>query len=558
MNANVNITANNTYNVSLIDSRTGKVRQEGSFHNIMLKAFNRMLVYSTGTSTAYEDGWLTNIFEAIECGSDTTPPSAADTALKAPLWKTFAPDSASGSNPVEYPSVGTARRTCTYTIPAGLDYVGTVTEVGLHARICGPDSYWRPGIGPLCTRALLTDSEGHVISFNKTDLDILKITVTVELSIVSDSENFSVFRNPIILNNILAFAPYCNHFFAHGSFEVRRFALDCKNNYAIASETNADKIAERGVPVAIDQVLPLSYKCTNNGERVGLDWLKSRLASTTVIEERYYKALVLNGLGGWMLPNESIFPAYSITGIPIGTGDGSTVSFTAPLSYFKKDTDKVYKNGVLLTRGVDYTLSNVNNAKKLEEVSGIAGTLPTYVHSESTLPITKSDARPLLSGSLQPYRIDRDGITYFFNSTAPLKFRYEKPVTLNYIRAAVLRVVNSSNSVNSCTYDFTLECSDDDEVYTEVVTAKGPNFDVSFVDTTAKYWQITTTCPSTLTIYCYTGDSYLTVGYSAPYITFTEAPAEGDILTMDVMMDVMMKNDKFVIDAEASIDFSIS
>lgn len=557
MNANINIKANNTYDVALIDSRTGEVRQSGSFHNIVLNSIKRMLVFSSGTKTAFEDGWLTHIFEAIRCGSGTTPPTAADTALANPLWSTFTPDS--NTDPIVWPAKGVARRTRTYTVPAGLDYVGTVTEIGLHARVCGPNSYWKPDIGALCTRALLTDSEGQIISFNKTDLDILKITVTVELSLVSSSEDFVVFSNPLVLSNILAFAPSGNvnpPFWPHGGFEVRRFAHDCKNDIIIGTEQSTD-ISAYGKPVAIDQALPLSYLCTNDGERLGIDWPKVRLTSDTVTEERYYNNLVLTGLGGWPLPNENIFPAYSIKNIPIGTGDGVTKAFTSPLSYFKKDTDKVYKNGVLLTRNVDYTLNYTNNAKKLDEISDLLGTLPEKAYVASDTPRKITGALPILIGALQPYRSAREGFVYFFNSSAPVTFTYDNPVTLNYFHGGNICYMNSGGGTSVAAYTFTLESSDDGVTYTEVATATGPDFEASFVDTTAKYWQIKTNCPVSNTIYLNNPGGYLTVGYSDPYVTFAEVPAEGDILTMDVEMDVIMKNSNFVVDAEASIDFTI-
>lgn len=550
MKASLSFQANNTYKVELIDSRTGTVRKEGSFHNIVTKAINRMLLYTSGTATDYENRWLNYMFYMLRCGNGSTVPAVTDTNLAVPIWEHF-----SGTrSDIEWPSPNVMRCSCTYTIPASASYVGTVTEVGLFGKNNLRGSSSSVTLGDMCTRALLTDSEGQVISFNKTDLDILKITVTVEVSIVSSSDNFVLFNNPLPLS-YLVIDRGKGTFWPYGGLDVRRYKADIVDYTPVA---HYDK-------VAVEQGFDVSYKCTNTDARRGIDWSKVRIGSDTVTSETYYQGLAISGLGGWLLPNEAVFPAYSIKDIPIGTGDGSTTAFTSPLSYFKKDTDKVYKNGVLLTRGVDYTLSHCNNAKHLCEIDDIRGVLPKIVsYAGEPGKFGPGVGYPFLIGSRQPGSSAQQttlGRVYSFNNSAPILFNYDEPVTLNYLKGNNVRTHKASNDVVPSGATYTLYYSDDGEQYTEAARATGSTFDVSFADITAKYWKLTTTTGKGY-YGNWDGDyldsnSFLTVGYSDPYITFAEAPAEGDSLTMEVEMDIIMKNSNFVIDAEASIDFTI-
>ena len=557
MKARLNFKATNTYKVELIDSRTGNVHQKGSFHNIITDGAKRMIAYTTGTNETFERTFLSDIFYNLRCGSGTATPVMTDTDLTSPMWDFFSPEVRSD---ITWPEPHTLRASATYTIPANASYVGTVTEIGLFARgaVNWPGSSIRPGRDAMCAHALLTDSEGQVISFAKTDLDILKITVTVELTMNSNSADFTVFNHPYpLVKFVEKDASWGGIKWPYGAFEVRRFGADITDNTPIASY---------GAPVVIDQAFgdQSSLRGTNTSERLGVDWPKSRLTSDIVTSETYYQGLAITGLGGWKLPNENIFPAYSIKNIPIGTGDGSTKAFTSPLSYFKKDTDKVYKNGTLLTRGVDYTLYHCNNAKHLPEISNIHGVLPkTVSYAGEPGKFYPNPGYPFLVGNRQPGNAAQQatlGRVYSFNSSAPILFNYYEPVTLNYLNGNNVKTFNTGNSAGASVATYTLYYSDDGEQYTEAASATGSTFDVSFADITAKYWKLTTTTGSN-----YKGwygdflesNSFLTVGYSDPYITFTEAPAEGDELTMEVEMDIIMKNSNFVVDAEASIDFVI-
>lgn len=546
MKAKLAIKANNTYKVELINGSTGETKQEGTFHNIVTNEMKRLLVFTTGTNaSSMENNWYCSALYRLRCGSGTTTPAATDTKLTTPIWSLF-----SGTNSgVTWITPTTARCTGVFTIPASASYVGTVTEIGLYPLTVPHTVYGDRGIGSNCvTHALLTDSEGQVISFVKTDLDILKITVTIELSFNIADDAFIPFPRPNIFNYMLNAVGSLGAPWPYGGLELRRFHNDISNETAIRG-------AE--APAALDAAFPNSHLATNNGTRLGIDWPKVRIASSSYTSETYFRGLVITGLGGWQLPNESIFPAYTIQGISIGTGDGETTQFLNPLSYFKKDTEKIYKNGIQLTRGVDYTISSISDSGHIREISDIKGLLPKKVSYTGSHNKYNSNAMPLLRATMLPTTTQATDVIGGFTNSAPLKFEYDAPVTLNYLKAVNLRTF--SGGYSDFTGTITLESSADGETYTEVAKGTGANFDVSFIDTTAKYWQLKTTSTSSDRgdTYCMNNSCYISVGYSDPYITFTEAPAVNDVLTMDVEMDIIMKNSNFVVDAEASVDFVI-
>ena len=239
------------------------------------------------------------------------------------------------------------------------------------------------------------------------------------------------------------------------------------------------------------------------------------------------------------------------------------------MNYFKAGSDKVYKNGVQLVNGVDYTLSNISNKDYLTELSdfnypikvtsGLMGSeLLNNIKSQP-----KSLIRPSIASYKTPSQFDINTECCAFNYDNPILIEYEEAVTLNYLKANRLIIVNLSNgntySLNgNCT--FYVDASQDGTVYDNLgsYTANSGVFTFDFTETTAKYWRIRTSYnDSNRALTAYDQDSYLTLGARKPNIVFTEAPAADDVITMDVEMDVIMKNSNFVLDIGCSITFSM-
>lgn len=563
MQTSINLKFNNTYDVKLINSTNGEIKQSGSFHNIVTKNLMQMLMGGHSTNlqpfSGRGDSWqLYNILGGLAVGSGTNEPSVTDTALQNKMWNTGA-----SSVSREWLNDYTVRCTGKYSFPANSSYVGTISEAGLCPNY---QEYYNGNYNTmfdpdcLMTRSLFTDSEGQVISFTKTDIDILEISVTVEISMASSSENFILYKKPYLLAviaGVVTFYDSYRSFDEMGGIDLRRYRYDLEN---------------LTTSLSVEQALASSYPnvtITYDGSTAQITVPQVRMGTGTITEERYYKAVALPFLGYWKLPNENVFPAYTISGLQVGVGDGVTTTFENPLNYFKAGSDKVYKNGVQLVNGVDYTLSNICNKDYLTELSDF--NYPIKVTSglmgSELLNNIKGQASSLIRPSIAPYKapsqFDINTECCTFNYDNPILIEYEEAVTLNYLKAySLITVILSDGDTNSIYGNYTLyvDASQDGEVYDNLgsYTANSGTFTFDFTETTAKYWRIRTSYnESNRALISYGSGSYLTLGARKPNIVFTEAPAADDVITMDVEMDVIMKNSNFVLDIGCSITFSM-
>ena len=564
MQTSINLKFNNTYDVKLINSTNGEVKQSGSFHNIVTKNLMQMLMGGHSTNLQPFSGsggsWsLYNILGGLAVGSGTNAPSFTDTALQSKLW-----DASPSSTSREWLNDYTVRCTGKYSFPATEHYVGTISEAGLcpnYQEYYNGDYNTRFDPNCLMTRSLFTDSEGQVISFTKTDLDILEISVTVEISMASSSENFILYKKPYLLAVIAGvvtfYSPYRN-FGEMGGIDLRRYRYDVENlTTSLSVEQAAADSGYRDINLTYD------------GSTAQITVLQVRVGTDTITEERYYKAVALPFLGYWKLPNENVLPAYTISGLQVGVGDGVTTTFENPLNYFKAGSDKVYKNGVQLVNGVDYTLSNMCNKDYLTELSDFNYPIKATsgLMGSELLNNIKDQVNSLIRPSITPYKtpsqFDINTECCAFNYDNPILIEYEEAVTLNYLKAYSLITVNLNNGdINSIYGNYTLyvDASQDGEVYDNLgsYTANSGTFTFDFTETTAKYWRIRTSYnESNRALISYDSGSYLTLGARKPNIVFTEAPAADDVITMDVEMDVIMKNSNFVLDIGCSITFSM-
>lgn len=559
MQSNIGLNVKSNYHIDLIDSITSNIKQSGDFHNTPIHGFGSLLTgYKSSTSEVqYSSNTLqtSNIMNNLMVGSGTAQPSNTDKGLASPLW-TVGADSVSR----EWIDKYTVRATGTYTFPATSSYVGTVTEVGL---VNYGSSAYIPN--EVCTHALLTDSEGQQISFNKTDLDILIINVTVELSLVSSDPTFKILPYSAVLQ------------YASGLGTTRGDDwASVKFGYLNACRFDSDILNKIDGSVSLDTSISVNaafYGKTNGPSDTYIRYSKSRLVATDITSETYYKYIAVPGIGYWDLTDPNVFPPYEIKNITIGTGDGSKTEFTNPLSYFKANTDKVYKNGVQLTRGVDYTISNVSNVGGLPEVTQDTFEVPIVSSGiNRTLYNERTCAKPMLIPGVSTYfnvRNMPDNYAFAFNTDNPLYVEYPEPVTLNCMKSfglsyAATNIENPQTLPTGTT--FYIDYSTDGVNYTEVdsVTATGGGaFMLDFEEHTAKYWRIRTSFSGLNGAAVMTGskvngmqNQMLTLNRKIPNIVFTVAPSDGDLLTMDVTMDRAMKNDKFVIDVECKINFS--
>lgn len=561
MNTNLKMAFKNNYHVELIEEATGNVKQSGDFHNIAVVNLWQAILGHGNTGASGKSGpALANymcIMSGIRVGSGEAEPAFTNTALTNTLWST-----AASSYNFEWVGDYTGRATGSYSFPATSAYVGTVKEVGLCNRAVSSNALNNNNTYNLMTHALLTDSEGKQISFDKTDLDILVITVTVELTITGSDSGFKIFKKPFIVSNILVgnvMGYNYNYSSAYGSVNLCKYHTDME-------------LANAAYTRVIDKALGATCTYVDSSTEHYITWPSLRVLATDVTDETYYKAVAIPGIGYWTLPNEDIFPAYTISNIPIGTGDGETTQFENPLCYFKENTDKVYKNGVQLTRDVDYVLNHSGNKNCLPEVSEF--TLPIKVQS-ALKSVTNLAKIPIMFPTALSYGVIKEtiadsglsGLSLTFNSSNPLYVEYDEEVTFNCLKCVGTFVAYSGNNgFNNVPVGttFYIDYSLDGETYIEagsyVTVDSKHNFTLDFTEATAKYWRlrVSTTVSGELGFSSNVSTAqYMTLNRKDPYIVFAEAPAEGDVITMDVDMDVIMKNSNFVIDIGCRVDFSL-
>lgn len=148
----------NRYDIEVVDSRTGEMRQQAQAENIILDgAWGQILNNTSGS-------W----FNSIAYGTGTGTMSAARTALFTPLSSKVATDSVytldNANNYVSHRQK---------IVILENEHVGAqLSEVGIMSSRSG---------NPLCTHALLKDMNGNPVVITKTDADIITIYATVYL-----------------------------------------------------------------------------------------------------------------------------------------------------------------------------------------------------------------------------------------------------------------------------------------------------------------------------------------------------------------------------------------
>lgn len=552
------------YNFKLL--RNEVLLQEVNTHNILTNTF---WVVSRNYSR-----YVRGIQSCdIKLGSGSGTPKTSDTDLFQPLWQK-AKDSTSSSYHARTSESNEEwiQLTNKYTIPANTTYVGTITECGLY------DTYRL-----LCTHALLLDAEGNPISIEKTDLDVLIIEVTIRLYF---TENASI--KMIRADH----TPFWSHLFSGDAEEA---CLHYTNNlevlWSIQDSLDGNEMYlnnfSRGVPYAWNsylstaicngtQDIPITTprELTFNTARLGTDW--------PVTGQHFIKGLRIMRSFIITFPNTDIFPAYDITGMDVGIGDGETTEFTCPMNYFVTDTDKIYIDGILQTRGVDYVVESDNNNQMLPELMACNDAIITggYYQIDSynnnfDAPVFRAvlNATKITGFNDSGFKEAGNKATYatMFDKDRPLFIDMQKEVKVNTFQIG--SVYNYDTSYGGIKY--TLSYSDDGVDYVELATIIKTTYTVSKVtfDTIIKrYFKVTIEyVSSTSNVSSNAFDDTIEsdsrysravdknnlclLGYVGHGIQFTNPPAEGAVITMDATTDLPMKNENFVFDTTLKLSY---
>jgi hypothetical protein len=269
-------------------------------------------------------------------------------------------------------------------------------------------------------------------------------------------------------------------------------------------------------------------------------------------------------------------PPATIAGKSVGTGDGITVSFKPPINFFIKDTDKVYVDGVQLTRDVDYTIDNFNNADNLWELlpsshfivcgGGVVGEPTTKRRTNNIYDRPATTIPWAIDHGIYSYRTPRIGYRGYGQS-ARLWLDNEHPWIV-YCQANDLGLDGSFDTVyvylDRVEDTFSLEQSVDGENWLPVLTnATGYKTGTRDINKLASWVQHD--LPSVI------NPVYLRISFNSTYtkastfnfrmlcrrkasnIVFTNPPAVGAVITMDADVDRPFKDSNHVLDLSATL-----
>jgi hypothetical protein len=240
-----------------------------------------------------------------------------------------------------------------FIVPAESSYVDTISEVSLYA-FNSSYSYIATSYYYICiTHALLKDAEGQPYTMQKTALD--ELTIYYDLTVTSVSDAIVLCKK--------AHGPNGDRILSAAGGESLHTSLHLVGAHHFGDNTYFGD--ERDYDLQPDP----AYHANANANTSFIAVVPTERVLRDLYNKRYIMRMLLGQRDCVEIryPN-SMFGTPEITDIPIGTGDGATVDFLAPISFFVRNSETVYKDGIALTRGVDYTLDNFNNADELPEL----------------------------------------------------------------------------------------------------------------------------------------------------------------------------------------------
>lgn len=570
------ISAHGEYTIEKLNVLTGEKTKYNST-NLCLPSLNRVLAGCSGWSNIY----MFDNGAKSECqlGSGTVEPNTTDTSLTHLLW-TVAPSSMRGYASDD----GTKFITIlTYVVPASSSYVGDISEIGLqHHYTWSYDNYYA-----LITHSLLKDAEDNPYTMHKTDLDQITITYTITLSFSTPSVMPAMAWANVGQNAIFVMSSRVNR----GS-DTTRIMLDTRRRRVIAgtrcvlvphlsSSLYAYNGEMNGVGFNSTNIvtIPVTRAALShdlNGHFINSITIPKTSSGSGVNEKTRDNPLVI-----MPFPNNNLFSTYTLRGYSIGAGDGTTQDFIAPIPMWLLNTEKIYVDSVLMTRGVDYTCDNLHNLNRNIEIMPLynAAIIDGYLEAAEQPYIDAlyiSDSTEINRGtenvalSTRVYKTATPHTYDVFKLTNGHPFIIELDDTLDMTVDEIYLWTYYTNDSQAAQYDIvTLEASSDkitwDSVLTDVAGTNANHGTSQWPYNTAlsnwikytltnsvnkKYWRVSVQMAGATAYHNRFG---LILSHAGQPIHFNTAPALDAIITMDCDIDRPYKDTNHVIDTSATI-----
>lgn len=297
----LNASIHNRFDIEVVDSRTGTVRQRAQAENVICTKF-------WSTSPFLTDNSL--LLSYIYVGSGSGIPSFSDIAL----FNKLGSYSATQASPVVDTTNKTMSVKLTVTLSETTLIGSTITEIG-----CGSSSY-------IFTHAMLKDMNGNAISIAKTSTDIVNIYATIYLH-WGDLNGFEIYEPSNRYYFFLAFMRLHNW----GDYALSEMYNKLTAGAYSYSSTNYAK--------GTWSYDASTKKVTFTAKRIGANScnLSGGISRMDLVNDYNYT-------GGFTttLP-ASWYAGSDIVGEAIGTGDGITKAFAT--DFIHATNAAIYVNG---------------------------------------------------------------------------------------------------------------------------------------------------------------------------------------------------------------------
>lgn len=300
MKAQTKVSIHNRFDIFRKNIKTGQMEQVAYAENIVLdQMYTRLCARSSyfgyiffGTGSGTLSPTRTSLFSHL--GYKTAVNDAQSKALPTSWWRQKIV-----LNPEEY--VGS-----------------TLTEVGIGYSTATTN---------LVTHAVIRDMNGNPIALTKTAVDVVTIYATVFVTFSTSDSALHLIGVTAGKNDLV------NYLIGGTSFPTEYFYADASDEDFSDSANSLRMLTELGKSSALTWTSDVANKRTyTNTYRFAIDAANGHIKAFTLAKD------ATNGLLRLMLPATGIYSGLELSGIPVGSGNGSRKIFTLPSRWIDAST----------------------------------------------------------------------------------------------------------------------------------------------------------------------------------------------------------------------------